>query len=423
MRRYINAANEERGGRISELQFKEIPVNKTGLIIGTLPEKYIGIASGGIATHIGGLIDSLQKKSVRIWICYHKPFGLRHPEVINSTKVGWLSAVCRGTLKLLFSRNFHFSRYSLKNNMLIAYYVGTLDPFLKEHKPDFIHVHSLHNPAGVALSLLDWQGNWVVTDHGFWLTPYNRKQLALLRDNYALANQVIYISDNAYNEHEKAGLGDMSKLVKISNPSSFGDYPVKLSDTVVAHHGNKNKIIFFNGYKESLETKGLRFLLEAVDNNEYLCSHAELWIICNDEAQEYIKSRKWKCNLKIYGRRSFLEILEMYRSSDILVVPSKFESFGLVYTEALSVGIPVIGYHAVIHEFQKTLGQYIGCGIDIGTETPNDLAGKIIDVLNAVFDAPAVRSALIHNYDWNILIKRFLSLYYPEQIVSSNPLP
>jgi glycosyltransferase involved in cell wall biosynthesis len=394
-------------------------MNKTGLIIGTLPGKYIGIAAGGIATHIGGLIDSLQKKSVKIWICYHKPFGIRHPEVINSTKVGWLGAVCRGTLKLLFSRNFHFSRYSLKNNLLIAYYVGTLDPFLKEHKPDFIHVHSLHNPAGVALSLLGWQGNRIVTDHGFWLTLYNRKQLTLLRDNYAWAHHVIYISDIAYNEHKKAGLGDMSKLVKIPNPSSFGDYPVKLAGAAAQ---SAKKIIFFNGYKESLETKGLRFLLEAMDNDKYLCDNTELWILCNDEAQEYIKGRRWKCNLRVYGRKSFPEILEMYRRADILVVPSKFESFGLVYTEALAVGIPVIGYHAVIDEFRNTLGQYIGCGIDIGTENPNDLAGKIKDVLNAAFDAPAVRGALIHNYDWNILLERFLSLYYPEQIASSNPL-
>lgn len=34
----------------------------TGLIIGTLSAKYRGIAAGGIATHIEGLINSLHKK-------------------------------------------------------------------------------------------------------------------------------------------------------------------------------------------------------------------------------------------------------------------------------------------------------------------------------------------------------------------------
>lgn len=44
----------------------------------------------------------------------------------------------------------------------------------------------------------------------------------------------------------------------------------------------------------------------------------------------------------LYGKLSHAELLEQYRSSDIFVMPSRTETFGLVYAEAISQGLPVI---------------------------------------------------------------------------------
>lgn len=391
-------------------------MNKIGLIIGTLPASYRGVAAGGIATHIEGLIRSLRQKNIQTYICYHKPFGVKHPEVINSSRLGWFIAVLRGLLCLLFVREHKWRKYSLKTNVLIAYYYATLIPFLKTKNPDFVHVHSLYNPSAIALKYLKYQKPIIVTDHGFWVNANylcDRKIYFLLQKTFLLATKIVYISDIAYVQHQKAQLGNLSKLVKISNPTSFVRYPYK---QVLKADANKH-VLMFNGYGNSMTIKGLPFLLEAVNSDEYLCRNLRLRIICNDEAQIYIRKHSWNFEYEMYGRTKFEDVLEMYVQSDILVVPSKFESFGLVYTEALAVGIPVIGYYAMINEFQKTLGLYIGEAIDIENELPADLARKIIRCLQEPFDRVKVREALIKTYDWDVLIDRFLSLYYGSGVV------
>jgi len=386
-------------------------VSKIGLIIGTLPARYRGIAAGGIATHIDGLIDALKKKKIRTFICYHKPFGIRHADVVNSLKIGWFGAVLRGVVMLFFVKGYTFRRYSFKTNVLVAYYYATLSVFFKKNIPDFIHIHSLYNPAAIALKWLKYPQRIIITDHGFWVDanyPRNRKLITLLQDNYAVASKVIYISDVAFIQHQKAQFGDLDKLVKISNPTFFNNYPCKLC----ARSTGDKKVILFNGYNESLTTKGLPFLLEAVNNSVDLCHHVRLLMICNDEAQRYIQDRRWNFEYRVFGRTRFEEILKMYTQSDLLVVPSKFESFGLVYTEALAVGIPIVGYYAMVDEFRRTLDMYIGESIDITREQPDDLARKILACLNASFDPKGVRAALVKHYDWGNLIDRFLDLYY-----------
>ena len=391
-------------------------MNKVGLIIGTLPAKYIGIAAGGIATHIEGLIDSLHKKGIQTYICYHKPFGIKHPEVINSSRIGWALAVLKGLIMLLFIQEHHWKKYTFKTNILLAYYYATLRCFFKQETPDFIHIHSLYNPVSIALKLLKYNNNIIVTDHGFWVDTNNltnNMTIHLLKESFDVATKIIYISDFALIQHQKMQLGNLDKLVKISNPSFFYRYPCKQNTKTK----NQKYRLIFNGYGKSMTIKGLPFLLDAVNNNEYLSRNLELLIICNDEAHNYLRQRIWNFEYKVFGRTKFKDILDMYVQSDILVVPSKFESFGLVYTEALAVGVPVIGYHEMIKEFRKTLATYIGESINIMQEQPTDLAHKIIKCLETPFNRMEVRNALLKSYDWDILIDRFLSLYYDSKSV------
>lgn len=47
-------------------------------------------------------------------------------------------------------------------------------------------------------------------------------------------------------------------------------------------------------------------------------------------------------HVKIHGFKTREELLATYRENDIFVLPSIRESFGLVYAEAMSQGLPVI---------------------------------------------------------------------------------
>lgn len=107
-------------------------------------------------------------------------------------------------------------------------------------------------------------------------------------------------------------------------------------DPRTSRSGSKVRVLFVGGLSQR---KGLSYLFEAVDQLSKAC---ELTIIgrrppasCKP-LQEALSRHTWIESLPHHL------ILEQMRAHDVLVFPSLFEGFGLVVTEALSQGIPVI---------------------------------------------------------------------------------
>lgn len=61
-----------------------------------------------------------------------------------------------------------------------------------------------------------------------------------------------------------------------------------------------------------------------------------------DNLDELIKSNGREHQIKLLGRLDRAECLELYRTSDCFALPSAFETFGIVWREAMAVGRPVI---------------------------------------------------------------------------------
>lgn len=102
------------------------------------------------------------------------------------------------------------------------------------------------------------------------------------------------------------------------------------------------------------------------------------------------------------------KLLNIYRSNDIFVMPSIKETFGLVYAEAMSQGLPVL--YSKGQGFDKHFpdGQ-IGYSIEKMDE--NDVAAKIIKVLEEykLISQKAVDSC--GKFDWDTIAKKTISLY------------
>lgn len=96
------------------------------------------------------------------------------------------------------------------------------------------------------------------------------------------------------------------------------------------------KILFVGGLSQR---KGIAYLFEAV---EKLKTHVELTVVGNKTGvacpalDQALSKHKWIPSLP------HNEILELMKQQDVLVFPSLFEGFGLVITEAMSQGTPVI---------------------------------------------------------------------------------
>jgi len=111
--------------------------------------------------------------------------------------------------------------------------------------------------------------------------------------------------------------------------------------------------ILFVGRLES--RKGIDILLEVIPDILLKDSNVSFKIVgdnslSNDEGETYMfrflqdnKSADWLSRVSFTGKVSQEELNQAYLNCDIFVAPSKFESFGLVFLEAMRVVKPVIG--------------------------------------------------------------------------------
>lgn len=386
------------------------------LVIGPIPKQFGGKEFGGIATHIYGFINESLRKDLKISLWYHKqaykkrsvPVGL---EVVDNKFILLLKMI--PCLTLFFHSKISFLNY--KSRLILCYQYICLKEHLKKRRIDIIHVHSLQNTSTLALKLLGekyLKTPVVITDHGFWQLDVRPNRLKLLKINSEYAKKVIYISDFAYKHHQKYNFCKDFKLIKIPNPIVFE----KIS---LIEKSNSEKVLFFNGLTESVKRKGFPELIDAINSSNYLCKNIKLVAIVNENGENYIKTIKTNFKYTLLPKLGWEDIKKIYLESDLMVLPSKSESFGLVYIEALMFGIPIVGFNEVVDEFKNVFKEYyIGESYNPEEDSPNHLAAQIVKALSTPFHTENVIKVVKENYSWDNKINDFIHLY--ELLIKKN---
>lgn len=109
--------------------------------------------------------------------------------------------------------------------------------------------------------------------------------------------------------------------------------PNKLTESVV-------RIIFSGKLRENKNLKGLIEACERLNSNEIVVS---LDIVGEGPLKSYLSNLKTTTKIKLHGFISEKkQLASIYKSCHIMVVPSFRESFGLIYAEGMSQGLPAI---------------------------------------------------------------------------------
>lgn len=220
--------------------------------------------------------------------------------------------------------------------MLIKKYI------VEQGCPDIIHAHSAIFAGAVAAELSDeLQIPFVVTEHstGFARKLYTPWQMKLAKRAFAQASTCIAVSP------------ELGKL--LDNQIASVDVQWVWIPNVVAErfqttvvHNKKNKPIRFLNLALMTEKKGQLDLLQAFKLCVDQGLQAELWFGGDGAMREKLEQNALDLGVSKHVR--FLGMVEpdnvpkLLERVDVLVVPSHYETFGVVAAEALMVGVPVI---------------------------------------------------------------------------------
>lgn len=150
---------------------------------------------------------------------------------------------------------------------------------------------------------------------------------------------------------EELALADKIYVASTFTKRTLDKYPGKLADIEVIPYGfphvntNRAYVSFVNRKIKILfvgslsQRKGLSYLFEAVNG---LDKNIELTVVGKGAIDQCEALKRMLKQVNYIPSLSHEKILELMSKHDLFVFPSLFEGFGLVITEAMSQGTPVI---------------------------------------------------------------------------------
>lgn len=107
-------------------------------------------------------------------------------------------------------------------------------------------------------------------------------------------------------------------------------------------------------------------------------------------------------------RISKQELIRYYRSSHIFLMPSLTETFGLVYAEAMSQGLPVL--YSKGQGFDQQFNDGV-VGYAVNKRSPKDIAKKILLILENYKEMTENCVQLVEKFHWDKIAKDYVDLY------------
>lgn len=209
-------------------------------------------------------------------------------------------------------------------------------------KNEFDTIVAVGPRLSAMLSLLDLDSKkigWLHTPYELYFNSkgsFQWNQESIYKKLLPKLDQLIVLTDNDVASYKK-NMGIQCK--RIYNPLTV--------ECKTPQQFSKNRLLFVG--RLNYELKGLDLLLDAMMIVVQEKPEIELVIVGDGEGKkrltEEIVSRHLTVNIVLAGASNHVE--NFYTTASIMLVPSRKEGFGLVVTEAMEFGIPVIAFKTV----------------------------------------------------------------------------
>ena len=301
--------------------------------------------------------------------------------------------------RILFARQWRFHLRALERCDLAA--------------PDLVHAHCAYPDGRAAVEYGARNGKPVViTVHGFDIKGLPRldpRWRRLTVEALQRADAVVAVSRDLRNDVLELGIG-AEKVRWIPNGVDCGLF----SGAVSRRPGEGGWRLLYVG--RFVEEKGLRVLLEALARLRRRRSDVSLTLVGGHPATG--TSGPFLEQVSALGLSDCVEFRdavppeEMPRhmaASDLVILPSFYDSFGIVLIEAMACGLPVVATRCGGPE--EVVDDRAGRLVEIGNA--KELAEGILGVIDGYsgYDRQAIRRLVTERYDYREVVRQIYELY------------
>ncbi len=219
------------------------------------------------------------------------------------------------------------------------------DQYMQENRPDIIHAHCSVWAGYAAMKLSEQIGiPYVVTEHAT-LFQLHRDEISEKNDRVILkifqkAARVICVS-GAFAKLIESYRPDIDVVGNVVNCDAF----VPRADAW-KHRGIRFLTVCYMEEEAQLYKKGIDLLIQAW--TEVVKQYTDVQLVIGGGGSAKTKVEQWveeqgiSKYVEFTGALDREQVIQEMQSCDCFVLPSRYETFGVVYIEAMACGKPVI---------------------------------------------------------------------------------
>ncbi len=300
---------------------------------------------------------------------------------------------------------FHLKHSKIYKDLLQRYNIASFS---------LVHAHSLFSNGYIALKLKRYFNiPYVVAVRNTDVNIFFKYVMHMRKTGIDILNEayrVVFLSKSYRDQVIKTYVptrlrsGVLNKSVII--PNGIDQFWLdNLSTPKKLNSQKKIKVLYVGAINKN---KNITTTIEALDKLISEGYNVEFTVVGKVEDKEVFKSVKSSEFTKYIDYKPKENLLGIYSENDIFVMPSITETFGLVYAEAMSQGLPVIysSNQGFDGHFQDGM---VGYGVDCFDSY--DIANKIKDTIKNYNDLSANCITGAQNFRWKYINERYMDIY------------
>ena len=349
--------------------------------------------------------SELQKAGVKVTVAYNEVWPLTMIGKIHEEK--GLNYNIEDGLKTYRYKNYN---YIPKNALMFKVFNKRMEKLYKEivkkEGPiDIIHAQS-SLWGGISAAYISGKYNipLVITEHSsVERGPYVKNSyVPFIRDSYKKAKKVITVGNGLKNEIQAlSGRNDIEVIGNLVDLSKF---------TIKKRIQNEKFIFFSLAFLEG--EKGFDTLIKSFAK-KFKDKEAVLYIGGDGSQRSWLEALTVENGVKdqiiFLGALSRDDVSKWMNKCDCFVLPSRYETFGVVYIEALASGRPVIGaLNGGAEDIINNLNGYL-----IPIDDIDILAEKMIEVYDNIesYDEEEIRIDCLKRFSPKVIVNKIISVY------------